>query len=267
MAYNPPRGFSHTQLNMYLKCPAQFEQRYILGKKKPPNGAMIRGSAVHQSIRKDLKAKMETGALLTVEGAEQVAADYVDKAFHGDVMLDAEEAVLGFKVVKGMTTDESVRMAAKHHFGAAPFIYPKMVENRLLVHPRGCDVKLVGYFDTITEDNALEDTKTTSKSPNSELADKSMQLTFYDLLCLATPEIGQLSGLMLRFLVGLKKGVKIVEQKTARSTLQHTILLDVIGQVLKGINNGHFPPTLPDNWWCSNKWCGYYADDCNYVRR
>lgn len=268
MAYNPPRGFSPTQLQMYLKCPAQFEQRYILDRKRPPNGAMIRGSAVHHSVRKNLDSKLTIGTLLDEDEVAQLAVDYVDKAFHGDIMLEGEDADLGFRAVKGRTTDHSIEMSVAHHREVAPGIDPLFVENRLMIAPRGCDVKLVGIFDIITKQKGLRDTKTAGKSPAKDAADKSLQLTWYDLLCLGTPEIGQLTSIGLSYLVGpLKNGVKVVEQETTRTTVQHGILLDIIGQVLKGINAGHFPPTLPDNWWCSNKWCGYYADDCRYVRR
>jgi len=36
---------------------------------------------------------------------------------------------------------------------------------------------------------------------------------------------------------------------------------------LAAIKTGIFPPTNPDSWWCSEKWCGYWDDVCPFGRK
>ncbi len=44
----PTNHISATQLNMYLRCPAQYKFRYVDGIILPPKSALTKGKAVHR---------------------------------------------------------------------------------------------------------------------------------------------------------------------------------------------------------------------------
>jgi len=52
---------SVTQIKMYLRCPAQYYFRYVLGLKIPPAGALVLGRAVHAGLEHYFAGKLHTG--------------------------------------------------------------------------------------------------------------------------------------------------------------------------------------------------------------
>ena len=45
---------------MYLKCPRQYELRYVEGKKSPPGVALIEGTCMHDALEFNNKAKKKS---------------------------------------------------------------------------------------------------------------------------------------------------------------------------------------------------------------
>ena len=77
MNYNQPdlfkdrpsdnRHLSVTQLKMFLRCPLQYEFRYIKGLKVPPVEAMTLGKSIHSTLEENYKQKIETKKDLPIE--------------------------------------------------------------------------------------------------------------------------------------------------------------------------------------------------------
>jgi hypothetical protein len=60
----PVDHLSATQISMLNRCPEQYRQRYVLGKKERPGAALIVGGAFHEAIEDGLRNKISNGELL-----------------------------------------------------------------------------------------------------------------------------------------------------------------------------------------------------------
>src|SRR3954467_997473 len=60
----PVDHLSATQISMLNRCPEQYRQRYVLGKKERPGAALIVGGAFHEAIEEDFLSKIDEGTLL-----------------------------------------------------------------------------------------------------------------------------------------------------------------------------------------------------------
>jgi hypothetical protein len=58
----PVDHLSATQISMLNRCPEQYRQRYVLGKKERPGAALIVGGAFHEAIEDDFAGRSERRA-------------------------------------------------------------------------------------------------------------------------------------------------------------------------------------------------------------
>jgi len=65
------RQLSYTQLNMFLRCPRQYEYRYIHGLKVPPSGAMVQSRVWHQTVGNCLPGPGGLSRIFFEQGAGQ----------------------------------------------------------------------------------------------------------------------------------------------------------------------------------------------------
>jgi hypothetical protein len=70
----PVDHLSATQISMLNRCPEQYRQRYVLGKKERPGAALIVGGAFHEAIETDFAWKISNGELLD--------ESFVEAAYH-----------------------------------------------------------------------------------------------------------------------------------------------------------------------------------------
>jgi hypothetical protein len=59
----PVDHLSATQISMLNRCPEQYRQRYVLGKKERPGAALIVGGAFHEAIETDFAGRSERRVL------------------------------------------------------------------------------------------------------------------------------------------------------------------------------------------------------------
>jgi hypothetical protein len=252
---------------MYQKCGVQYEFRYIRGMKVPPGVAQIRGSAVHRSIEHNYRQKIGSKTDLPLDVVKDVAAEAVDVSFAGEVSFLEEEEKVGVRKIRDTTKDTAVGLAQAYREKKAPTIQPIAVEEHVTVSPdpSAFPRPLTGIEDLVDDQRIVHDTKTASKTPNADAADKSQQLSMYAILERARS--GQdPAGLALDTLIETSGGKRsIVTQTTTRTPEDASRLLLRLATAIRGIEAGVFVPTNPENWWCSNKWCGYF-NVCPFVR-
>lgn len=70
----PKPYVSPSQLNMYLRCPAQYKYRYIDNIILPPRSAITKGRAVHKGQEHNYRQKVETFQDLKLSEIQEVAA-------------------------------------------------------------------------------------------------------------------------------------------------------------------------------------------------
>jgi hypothetical protein len=121
-------------------------------------------------------------------------------------------------------------------------------------------VDFVGEIDIFEKDGektAIRDTKTSAKSPTEDAAVKSEQLTAY---AMATQVLdGQLPQYVaLDYLVDLKRGANTVTIKSERDMEAIEVFLRRLTNAIHVLHTGIFTPASPNDWHCSERYCGYW---------
>lgn len=249
---------------MLSKCGEQYYRRYVKGEKVPPRVAMAIGSAGHKSIESNLKAVINSGEMLPVEQVQDVARDELEGIWKSGVALTKEEMAVGMKAIKGGAIDTAVALSALHRTDLAPKLKPTHVERKFVIKLDGFPLDLAGQIDIQESTARIRDTKTAAKSPSQAEADDSLQLTMYGL---ATKVIDgeSPSEFFLDALVKTKEP-KVVSVPTKRTNENYEMLLRRVERAALILEKGAFTPARTTDWWCSEKWCGYW-DSCPFAQK
>lgn len=254
---------SASQIGMYLRCPKQYEYRYIKRMVRPPSFALVVGSSVHKSIEMNYISKFKT-----------------KKPESKDVCLDAFDATFEEKKQEveddldqtGKQKDRGYEMASAHYDLVAPTFQPlEAPELEFSVSIPGVKRKLYGFMDVIgtpvvsavkkaagKAKRLIMDNKTAKRKYDRLSVEVSMQLTAYDF---AHREIfgKKADGVGFDIMVNKKDETEVQRLVTTREDSEAKRFVEGVQMVDKGINAGVFPP-VDNPQTCS--WCGY-KDICN----
>ena len=106
--------FSASQLRMIRGCPLQYFYRYVEGRKIPPGVAMLRGSAVHETVETNLRRKIENDELSPIEEIRDLAADSFAQRW------EAEPPLLTVEEVAARLNVSRERLYQWRHRGVGP---------------------------------------------------------------------------------------------------------------------------------------------------
>jgi hypothetical protein len=73
------KAITQSMLGMFLRCPHQFERRYLRGEIIPPGIAARRGSATHKAAQLNHEQKLHTKEDLPVSDLQDAARDHYVK--------------------------------------------------------------------------------------------------------------------------------------------------------------------------------------------
>lgn len=251
-------------MEMLSRCGEQFRRRYVENEIIPPGAALAVGIAVHESVERNLRNRLDKGVLLPVAHSADAARDAVHRLFGKGVTLSPEEVSDGIGTVLGRCIDEAVTMAGAHAQVLAPQLRPVHVERTWVLRLPNYPVDLAGKID-IQERATVRDTKTARKSPDDDAAHRSGQLTAYALAVKTLDGTAELPAVAMDHVVLLKSGPKIVTQHSTRALEDAHVFLGRVERAVEAIQKGSFVPARESDWWCSPRWCGYYAT-CPFVR-
>lgn len=247
------RHLSFTQLNMFLRCPRQYEFRYIEGLKVPPSGAMVQSRVWHETLELNYRQKVVSDEDLALGQMQEFFAARFDEAVAGEeVAFEPDEK-------PGKLKDQGTAIVAAHHGTIAPAVRPALVEERFTVDlGEDFPFDLVGVWDLVERDGTIVDNKAYGRQPRQEDLDKDLQFTAYALGYRTTH--GRVEpGLRMDAIVKTKNP-RPVQLHTRRTNDDCRWLLGLIEQVAKAIDAGVFYPN-PQGWHCSPRFCGYW-DRC-----
>jgi CRISPR/Cas system-associated exonuclease Cas4 (RecB family) len=244
---------SFSQINMYLKCPRQYEYRYIKGIKKPPSGALVLGTVWHSTVEENYKQKIET--------KDDLPLDHMQDFFADSWEAKLEEEEIDFKSSPATLKDTGISVVGAHHTNIAPLVNPVLVEEKFRVSlGDNFPFDLLGFWDVIDDKGVVIDNKSYSKAKNQDDINKDLQLTAYSLAYrLVTGKIEK--GLRIDSVIKNKKP-RTVQISTTRTNEDCKWFLGLIEGVAQGIVKEVFPPN-PLGWWCSSKWCGFW-ETCKF---
>lgn len=255
------KSVSKSSLTMFLRCPAQFERRYINGEIIPPGITGIRGRATHKAIEVNNKQKLKTRKDLPVSDLQDAARDcYIDTIKTEGVFIP-KSLIPDKNTLLNEGLNASISLAKLYRDEIAPLTQPALVEEKLEIDA-GLIWPISGIIDCYTEDKKLPDYKSADKSPAKGIADNSLELTFY--AGLTAHHTGEWPiEVSLDYLVNLKGGAKYDSQKSKRGPDDWANLMLRVQLMIQQIETGLFPPCNPENYLCTPKWCGYY-NSCKY---
>lgn len=266
-----PRGYlSVSQASTFIKCPRQWALLYVEQKARRTSARMLQGVFVHTAAETILKEILLTGKLPPLALAMDTFSDEYEANKH---LIDDWEGVQ-----PGLVKDTGVACAKIFHQNAGPSSTPVAVETEFHVVIRSEDGKvrlpILGRIDSkqvqahtdaeyqqIREDLAagrpsrkplrIHDLKVSADKKNESDIENSLQFATYAHVE-GIPDV-QIDNLVKgRAKVPRPHYEKITGVITPRQT-KHA--MRVLEGAARSISLGHFPPTDPDNWWCSDKWC------------
>lgn len=242
----PKEYISPSQINTYLRCPAQYYFRYIEGLIIPPKAALTKGKAVHSGNEYNYKQKIETKQDLPLNQVQEYTAAEFEQL--------AEETDFEGKD-KGKEKDTTISLVTLYHTEVAPTVQPIAVEEKVEVAFDNADYKLLGYIDVIDNKGFIRDTKTTARTPSEESITNSLQLSAYTLAHRTLTGTEE-KGIVLDYLVSTKTP-KLVQLKAKRSQQDIDRFLKIMGIVAHNIACENFYPN-PTNQLCTPRACGYW---------
>jgi hypothetical protein len=166
VGFNLPIGhWSPSSLSMLRRCPRQWQERYVKGRKERPAEAPVVGTTVHAGLERNFRQKIDSFAdLPTAELIEW----YDDEGFAATVAEEQERR--GFEVYwdtrkKDGTPDlDAIRARGRSMLGAyqnkvSPRIQPNAVESFVSVD-FGVSVPVEGRADLVRNAEPIIDWKT-----------------------------------------------------------------------------------------------------------
>jgi len=258
---NLPSGYlSVSQVNTYMRCPMQYYLRYIKGFIGPPAARMVEGSAIHRALEVGQRGRLTSGEVAPL-----------------DVLMDAHHDCWEDKKVDIEEWEEDqpekfiLRRAEKflktYHRENLPYMEPTKVEARFWMNIGEHNIPLVGFIDECAIDTKpriqkgittkivvpterVVDYKVVAKTYGQGEVDNNLQLTTYS-------DATGIEQVQFDCFVKTKDPRIVVLQsnRTARDVRWAARIFDLVGQA---ISAGNFPPTLPTDWACTPKWCGYW---------
>lgn len=234
---------SHSQISMFLRCPRQWEFRYVKGLKMPPSGALILGSSYHKALEANFAQKVESEIDL---GLEDVLDAFSD---HWETRLEQEKDIQWEDLKPGVLKDQGISIVTLYHQQEAPQIQPVAVEI-----PYGkviADTSFVGSVDLVERRGTVIDHKTSARAYNQDEVDKDIQATAEAFM------VGR--PINHEFHVAIKTKVPKIQKVASIRTIDDILWwLDLVRGVIAQMRSGIAPPN-PTTWACSPKWCGFWS--------
>ena len=254
---------SWSQIRMLMRCPKQWEYRYVKGVVRPPGVALVVGAGTHRGVEVNMRNKLDEGEPMPLSSVLDVTRDAVITRIEADgLRLTEDEKSRGLKTIRGEAVDQATALSALHHTDVAPNIDPVAVEKEWELNIGNEDKSLKGRIDIETA-HGIRDTKTSGKMPPKGSADKDDQLTMYALayrvLNKRMPE-----EITLDYLVKSKepRATRLDTTRTIESLESFLLRIETAFTLME---SGVYMPCDRSNWWCGPRWCGYY-DDCPYTK-
>jgi PD-(D/E)XK nuclease superfamily len=150
----PIDHWSPSSLAMLRRCPYQWQQRYIHGRKERPAEAPVIGTAVHAGLERNFDQKIESHVdIPTVE----LVNWFTDEGW--DTCIRIEQERRGDEILWDTSPDEAktrgTTMLAAYRNVVAPRIQPTSVEGAISVD-FGLAVPVEGRFDILRDESCID---------------------------------------------------------------------------------------------------------------
>lgn len=285
--YTLPKPYlSASQISTYLRCPMQYEFRYIKGITSPPAVAMMVGSAVHSGLEMYYNDRLDKNPMKYKP--EQIA-EFAITSLEEEVS-EKEIPLEGSEKDDTVTHINNAVVPYVNHVG--PHFDPISVESEIR-YISTCGVEVLGYLDlerapmkleleadypdpekretaaSLGLGNRICDHKITGKKWALSQLENSLQFHLYVMATgkhnveihnvvkstkTAASKVSEADFLLPS--QDMTKNIRLLRHKFNPMHFHHIEVL--IERVACGISSGVFTPTDLGNWCCSERFCGYW---------
>lgn len=236
------KHYSASQINMYMRCPAQWFFRYVEGYKQPPTAAMIQGTSYHKGVEINYAQKIQSKKDLPIDDVlDAYATEF------GNRIIEAEDTP---EKDRGELKDQGVGLIKAYHETLAPTIQPIAVEKPFTIDFDNVDYTVEGFVDVIAEGGFVRENKTTAKTPNAVSEDHFVQGTLYALA-------EDVDAVTYDYAVKLKTP-KVVTLTVEIPDHQKAFVLGMVGKIDHAIRSEVFYPNR-GSFMCSRRNCGFWS--------
>ena len=249
---NSTEHLSVSQINMFQRCPKQYEYRYVKGIIAPPTSSLILGTSVHKGCEINYQSKFKSRKAADLSDVLDAFSDAYDHADTTELDKDEKEA---YKKGK----DNGIAMSKCHYKQLAPSVVPlSMPEEEFLLKIDGVKRPILGYIDVYAKifggtEPVVIDQKTSRAKWTQWQADCSLQLKIYKIAkakqLKTTPD--KISAAIDNI---LNQKVAGTQRLFAEKDVDTAAIVKCIQDIEKIIDMGLFYPTY-NHQNCS--WCGY----------
>ena len=150
----PIEHWSPSSLEMFWRCPYQWQQRYVHGRKERPAEAPVMGLAVHAAVERNFGQKIETHVDLPLA---ELLDWYADDGFIRVVVDEQEKAneEILWDTGPEQARDRGKAILAAYQHTVAGRIQPTAVET-MIAHDFGAAVPVIGRFDVEREASVID---------------------------------------------------------------------------------------------------------------
>lgn len=187
---------SASALGTYLRCPEQFRQEYVLGRKRPSGGTALAGTGAHGAVEAALRLRAERGVIAT----QQQISDTFDAVFEAAVArAQTREGVEWGKADKRPLDFDSTlqlgRKAVLAYTGSDTYarLVPAELERTFAILVPGVPVPICGLTDVVTNHGAPVDLKFGANCQSRVMPDWRVQALTYGLAARVSPEFHSIS--------------------------------------------------------------------------
>jgi len=236
---------SHSSMSTWLQCPARWAKRYIEYLPERRSLSLVAGSVFHRAL-----------ALLGMRQA------------HPDEVLALVPSLVEEQFAAGEvdgTPEEATEVASDYLRIYLPLFLSlelklEAVEEKFYLDIPGTRPRFLGYIDLVARDKdgqvAVLDFKTADRRWSVEKAARSTQHIPYVLHTARSRGVRR-DSVVFEYHVVTRNDVQVLRlPPLADSKVRWWE--EQVRMVVRGIEAGVFPAN-PDGWWCSPKYCAYYA--------
>jgi hypothetical protein len=259
------QAIHQSMINSAFKCGEQFRRRYIENEIIPPGIAAGRGTGVHNASKINLRQKIVSKVDLPLPDLKDAARDGFVNAFKDGIYLSKEELPEKTKIINEGLEDALV-CTEVYHAHVAPSIIPVSVEEPFKIDV-GLALPLAGTMDH-EAGNKIDDLKSSSKKWADGKINEEVQPVLYsfvkEFLTGVRPDFIYHILISRRGKDGRMTSSDYQAQTYKAEDRHYAALRARIDSFISLLKAGTFPPSNQNNWWCHEKWCGYF-NTCPYV--
>ncbi len=233
---------SHSQLDLWRRCPRQWEFRYVYGIRSPASGPLILGGAYHTALEVNFTQKVGTGKDLPTDECLEIYHDA------WGMRVSEEEEVIWGHISPTAYEEQGAGLVAEYMESTAYSVQPLEVEKTYNVYID--DVRFTYRMDMRDINKIVIDHKTAGRAYTQDQVDKDLQATAGAFV------LG--SSIVFHNHIAIKTRVPRIQViKTYRLAADIEWWLEMTRLDIMQMKSGVAPPRI-DHWLCAEKYCGYW---------